>query len=236
VTAYIPLGKPLNERSTGLGNSLPICAHCGGQGSQHAPYCQAKVEETALFLVERYPAFRRLVPGAPTPEEEARQAAEEYKANVDLRRHWLAVADRCARLMSGQAPPPPAAPRPPPAEDYQPPPPSERAQAAQAVARWVSRKIMVDAVVVKHPSGRYRVVKFERAGARAVRGAVYVYSVEYVRVWFSTKIKGLEGADTFVYASVEEALTFLDLAFCVGDVAAAKSVPTRRPKASEEGD
>jgi hypothetical protein len=235
LNAWIPLGKPPGARGIGFGQGAMVrCDACGGWVHAHAGVCPVEVAGVARYMVAAQPTILRLLPAAPAPRRQALDTAAAYPEDSVLRRHWLAVAERIGDVM-GEAATADDAPAPLRSDDYRPPPPSERAKAAAAVQRFIAKKIMTTAVVQRHPGGRYRTVKFERAGKlRPVKGAVYVYSPSYVKVWFNSR--EWPGVDTLVYETVEEALTFLDLAFCVGDAEAARSVPTRRPRrAAEEG-
>jgi hypothetical protein len=116
-------------------------------------------------------------------------------------------------------------------EDYQPAPKSQRHLVADEVARLVKESGLAEVYggkVDRHPEGKCYRIAFSKK--RTVDGQVSVYNPGYITVNWRTTNAGMEPEGRRIFASLEEAITFLQFAFVDGDAEAANAVPQYEPK------
>ena len=122
-----------------------------------------------------------------------------------------------------------------PSDDYQALPPSPRHLVAEDVALAIQRMGLnqpVGGVRERDTDDRYHAVKF--SFPRRVDGEIRVWSPGYISVFWRTVIPGMPGQDRRIYASLEEAVSFVELAFVEMNADEALAIPVyvhkRQPK------
>ena len=120
-------------------------------------------------------------------------------------------------------------------EDYEPVPPSPRHQAANDLA-WMLRDCGLRTEFNKEPylspDHRCRIVDFINDHCK---GTVGVFNTNYLAVQWRGTADVLQG-ETRVYESVEEAFSFIVLAFVNLDRRSALAVPVKAPKADNSAE
>jgi hypothetical protein len=115
-------------------------------------------------------------------------------------------------------------------EDYAPPPKSARRLVADNVARYLFTAGLRTAAesegAARSGDGRCYRAPFARPAFEAY-GAVEVFSPEWLRVEWRAEMPGMPAAGSRVYATPEDALAFVALAFADGRPDLALAVPVR---------